>query len=489
MVQVAIQLCEMIKNTQNNQFGVYGIAAHRLLLCRQLMDSYNNLKDMCIKCGIPINVLYIGSSRIDDKDVFERYFKDGINPFNYEQFFTTETEKVKDFYEHTMSQNRNLIIVSTYHSFDRMIGIDKIKLFTFDEAHVLSSKDFVENVNLISNRIEKQFFFTATRKVSGEDGGMNDREMYGDILYQVSPSRMIIEGEICKLRIHSIKLLDDYIDEIDKNETMLVSTIIEGFKSHRKKIKEDSYEPDKIGAKILVSTEGTKEMMTIQRNPEFQSFCRNNNIKFFSFSSEYGAFEDFNEVSNRNDAYDHMVGMRNEEDAILLHIDILTEGIDLPSITGVLLLRHLNQIKLFQSIGRALRLLKEDRMRLYSGEIKPEETEKFIKPYAYLILPLHFTEMSSSSDEMRMALEKVIREYLIPKEEFLPHGEEFVGVGKDYLDTITNRDEIHRRNRELPLEHLVYDIVAEEMLANLKIDSIEEYEEFGDVLRNLNKGE
>jgi superfamily II DNA or RNA helicase len=480
-VQIAIHLMNMIENLKNGKVGVHVIAAHRLLLCRQLMDDF---KDMCFKCGIPFNVLYIGSSRVDDKEVFEKYFNQGVNSLNYEQTFTTTNNVVKEFYDKTMSVKRNLVIVSTYHSFDRMASIDKIDLTTFDEAHTTTSEDFTNNINLINSKIDKQYFFTATRKVCGEDGGMNDIDMYGEVLHDVSPSEMIEAGEICKLKVHSMMLQDNGIEGIEKNETMLIRTIIEAFKEHKKHVKKHSCKPESIGAKMLVSTKGSEEMNMIQSNPDFQAFCRNNNIKFFSYSTEYGSFEDFVKNYNRNEVYDHMVSLKNEDDCILLHIDILTEGINLPSITGVLILRHLNEIKLFQSIGRALRLLEEDRDRLYNGEISPEDIDKFIKPYAYLILPLHFTEMSSSSSEMRGSIEKVIREYGVPEEEFLPP-EEFGGEAKDYLDVITNRDEHHRRNREYPLRHVIEDILSEKMVANLKIETQEEYNDLINILENL----
>ena len=62
-----------------------------------------------------------------------------------------------------------------------------------------------------------------------------------------------------------------------------------------------------------------------------------------------------------------MTQLEDNEDAILFHYDILTEGIDLPAITGVLPLRDLPLIKLIQNVGRSVRLLKEDRENLYSG--------------------------------------------------------------------------------------------------------------------------
>ena len=62
-----------------------------------------------------------------------------------------------------------------------------------------------------------------------------------------------------------------------------------------------------------------------------------------------------------------------------MHIDILTEGMDLPAITSILLLRNLNEIHLFQTLGRGLRLTKSDRQGLYSGQITKEQFEQIKK--------------------------------------------------------------------------------------------------------------
>jgi superfamily II DNA or RNA helicase len=52
-----------------------------------------------------------------------------------------------------------------------------------------------------------------------------------------------------------------------------------------------------------------------------------------------------------------------------MHYDILTEGIDLPNITGILPLRELNKVKFLQTAGRAARIFHGDRETL-SKDIK-----------------------------------------------------------------------------------------------------------------------
>jgi len=481
-IQVHLHIQDMIEKLKNNDTGVFVIGAHRLLLCKQLMDE---LQDLCLKIGVPINALYVGSARHDEKDVYDKYFHQGIDKETYQSSYTTIGEDVKAFYEKTVAAKRHLIIVSTYHSFDKLKNIEKIDLCTYDEAHTTTEDHFMDNIQEVINRIKRNFFFTATRKVSGDDGGMNNEEIYGDVLIAISPTEMIDAGEITMPRIHTINLKNGKSGRVSNhNECMLVRTIQEAFVEHKIKLHEDSAYPEKLGTKLLVSVKGSNELDLIQNNPKFQEWCTDLNIKVFSYSSRFGNFENFEEEVNRNKIYESMRNLGDTEDGIFLHIDILTEGIDLPSITGVLLLRHLNEIKLFQALGRALRLLKTDRIRLYGKEITPQEREKFIKPYAYLILPMHFEEMDESSEEMMVTLQKVIGNYGIPTEEFLPP-EEFDGVTHDYLDPVTDRDALEDKSKMFPLVHAIMELIINKINSTLPTDTIAKYNAIIELLKKL----
>ena len=466
-VQISLHVADMIAKTKQEQTGVYVIGAHRLLLCKQLMDE---LQDLCIKVGLPINVLYVGSARHDEKHVYDQYFGMGVDKDTYESIYTTVGKDVKKFWEKTKAQGRHLIVVSTYHSFDKLKNIDAIDLCTYDEAHTTIAEDFTENIAEVFPTIKRNYFFTATRKINGEYGGMNEEALYGKVLSSVPPTAMINAGEIVPPRIHTIKLDTDTTGEVvsEKNELMLVKTVIEAFQEHKARLKEDSAHPDQIGAKLLVSAKGSTELNLIQNNLSFQTWCHANSIRVFSYSSEYGNYENFVQEADRNKVYESMRDLKDTDECILLHIDILTEGIDLPSITGVLLLRHLNEAKLFQALGRALRLLKSDRAKLYSGEISPTDRDKFTKPYAYLILPMHLEKMSESSEEMKATIRRVISEYGIPTEEFLPP-EEFDGFKEEGLDIVTKRDKKEAQDKLYPLLHVIEDLVIE-ALKNSGVD-------------------
>ena len=495
-VQIHLHVSDMIAKTKQEQTGVYVIGAHRLLLCKQLMDE---LQDLCIKVGLPINVLYIGSARHDEKHVYDKYFNMGIDKATYESTYTTIGKEVKKFCEKTKKQGRHLIVVSTYHSFDRLQNISRknkddksIDLCTYDEAHTTTAEDFSENIfDKVFDRVHKNYFFTAIRKVNGEDGGMNNKTNYGKPLCSISPRAMIEAGEIIPPRIHTIKLDNDSSDEVsESNEMMLMKTVIEAYTEHEKRLKTDSAHPDMIGAKLLVSAKGSTEIGLIQSNPLFQEWCKSKDIKVYSYSSCYGNFEDFVKEENRNKVYESMRDLKDTDKCILLHIDILTEGIDLPSVTGVLLLRHLNEISLFQALGRALRLLKSDRKKLYSGEILPSEKNLFTKPYAYLILPVHFEKFEESAEEMKKTLRRVILEYGIPTEEFLPYGDPGDTKDKPSLPPVTSFTPSSKKNKLYPLMHVIEDILVEGLSEGVPSDPHEKYAYLTNLIEQINsKGE
>ena len=71
---------------------------------------------------------------------------------------------------------------------------------------------------------------------------------------------------------------------------------------------------------------------------------------------------------------------------IVLHFDILTEGID-TVFTGVLPFKGLGKLKFIQTYGRVARLDLEDRKRIKNCEITPNDLELMHKPYGWVIIP------------------------------------------------------------------------------------------------------
>ena len=379
-IQKHILVKDMINKTKLNQAGVYVIAAHRLTLCTQL---FNEVLDLSIRCGINADMVYIGSSRYDFTKLNHDYRGIGFAVAGVDGKNTTSGKEVVKAVNNAKTKNRHVIIVSTYHSFHRLAELDRIDICTFDEAHTTVEDRFTKHISEVKSIIEKQYFFTATRREVGTSGGQADYELYGKVMYEMSPKKAMDKGEIVQPWIHAV-FTEEKI--IDKTADLVTKTVMSSFLRHKDRIKKDSCEPDKLGAKLLITVDGLTNLHAVYDNTDFQNWCKTNHIRAFAFSSDEGQFIDFNS-STRQITLETMNSLNLNDDAVFFHYDILTEGIDLPAITGVLLLRDLSLIKLLQNIGRGSRLIKEDRKKLYSGDITPIEYTKMIKPYCWVIIP------------------------------------------------------------------------------------------------------
>jgi hypothetical protein len=342
--------------------------------------------------------------------------------------------------------------------------LDDINVCTYDEAHVVVGEDFMQNILKVRNKIRRNFFFTATRRVQGESEGMNNEDIFGKILCAVSPRKMIDAGEIVPPKLHIIKTVEE--GDYD-NHTMLIKTVTTGFDQHRVLVKESSCSPDTIGAKLLITTTGNKEMFELHDDLKFQQHCQEENIKVFAYSSERGSFANFQPVS-REEAMRNMQALGDQEDAIMLHIDILTEGIDLPAITGVMPFRELNTVKLIQTIGRSARLMDEDRRAIYSGEIMPKDWDRYIKPCCWVIFPQSFRSLGNV-EAMKKAIHTIINTYGIPAEEYNTI-DRYLAEPDDDADRITKHDKPNRKDKETDLTHVLEEVMVEKfnILAAMK---------------------
>ena len=475
-IQVDTHIGDMIQKTNRNEKGVYVIGAHRLLLCRQLL---NDLLDEASKSGLLFDILFVGSSVVDETAIHTQYDRDHTN---CNVSYTTSGYEVEQI---AKSTKQHLLIVSTYQSFNRLNKIPLIDICTYDEAHTLTRDEFAENVSEVKANIKRNFFFTATRKVRGEDDGMNDEEFFGKILHSEAPRTMIDRGEIVAPKIHRIEAVRDEQGVRNRNIPMDIKVIIEGFQAHRAKIKESSANPDMLGAKLLITTTGNDQLFNIHKSEEFQSFCAENNIKVIAFSSsddiDRGYFLNFSQC-NRNKAFEHMSpykeptdndkgnpsGLKDEEDAILFHIEILTEGIDLPSITGVMPFRALEKGKLFQTLGRASRLLKADRTALYAGDIQPNELSKFIKPNSWLLLP-YYSSVESNNEEMESTIITIMVEYGIPEDELVIM-DTYLSHTPEAPKKTTETDEFNRKDVVTELSHTYASVINSKVNLSLFVN-------------------
>jgi hypothetical protein len=290
---------------------------------------------------------------------------------------------------------------------------------------------------------------------------MNNEQEFGKVLYEVSPRRMIDEGEIVPPKLHIIHTKDE--GDYD-NATMRINTVIEGYGKHRVMVKKGKGR-ENLGAKLLITTTGNLELFELHDDERFRSYCKEQGIKVFAYSSERGSFMGF-EPKSRDESMQAMRDLGDNEDAILLHIDILTEGIDLPSITGVMPFRELNPVKLLQTIGRGARLLLCDRQRLYAGLVTPKDWNNYIKPCCWIVLPEFFRSLGNA-EVMKEAIRQIVRSYEVPVEQYCIGEDGFIASPDDDLNKITLPDTRKKRDQESELTHIVEEVMIEKFMTTI----------------------
>lgn len=456
-IQTAIISNEMKTNIP----GIFVISCHRLLLCEQLMfEAVERLSNLNFK----FDILFVNSSNTDyiEEELIHR-FGEKFNRKNCHVNSTTSSGDVLSFSQSSKSKNRHLLIISTYHSFDVLNKLENINLCVYDEAHETTQDRFSDNIKIIIDKIEKNFFFTATPKIENVNYGMGDYNLYGNVLYEKSPKEMIEIGEIIRpmgIFVHS-ELGREY-----SNTEMLTSTIIHSFQKHQQSFTNVSIDKT-VGCKLMVCHTGSKELDAIGDSEVYQKFCKDNNILDFEISSNGGYWHNFKTV-DKNEFHKLIKNSKNndKQKMILRHIRILTSGIDIPALTGVLILQDMGTVNLVQTIGRALRLHQQDRLKIYSEELSSKDyMGSFIKPFAHVIIPFNYKRIDNP-ESLKQLFKTIFNTYNIPIEDFI-RTENFGNYEEPLLEKINPEDTKNQKYKNEKLYSLCENIISETYMEKL----------------------
>lgn len=301
-----------------------------------------------------------------------------------------------------------LVICSTYHSSPRLDDLD-IDVLIADEAHNTVSLEFssVHELNA-----QKRFYFTATPKNTTGVRGMNNTSLFGEVLGKMSAAEAVTRKLILRPRIHYVKTSVEVTSVAEGSVD--ARAIEESFEEHGRLLR--------IGAKMLVACRGTSAMKKLLAASNYFERLRRirPGLQIFSIISDAEEGAKINGESVAREKFmSRLKTLKDQDQAILLHYDILSEGIDIPGITGVMPLRMMVTSKFLQMLGRACRLHPMDR-ECEDAKVAGERwDEQWVKPYAWLILPTY----GKNGDEQESVSEKIIKN--IRDYGFIPGEDEF----------------------------------------------------------------
>jgi superfamily II DNA or RNA helicase len=335
-----------------------------------------------------------------------------------------------------------------------------------DEAHNLVQDRFYDIIDTINT--ERQYFFTATMRVneqSPEGRGMNNVSSYGEVIHLLLPRDAIEMGKMVRPRLHFVKT--DGVKTDDDFDRSLNKVIHNSFNSQVEYFKE--HHPN-IVPKIIVATRGSSDIKSFLESNEY-TLLRDDGVEVFAISSNEEIENDINGVKVKRQEFLKKIKEVGEDKTkmmLVLHYDILTEGIDVPGLTSCMPIRNLNKSRFIQTLGRCSRLDSEDRSRLESGEIDWTDVSEMNKPYAYIILP----EITLTNKEDRKQMGGFVlqlREYgFNPSEDIVRDAEPLGLPEEDEMDVASSPD--RRPAVRGTIIEFIKDEFENETIANLSLD-------------------
>jgi len=237
------------------------------------------------------------------------------------------------------------LIFTTYNSLQRLVDAEiDVDTIYFDEAHNSVQRHFFPATEHFSANATRCFFFTATRKTSltPSKPGMNDRDVYGDIICRVSAPELVDGGYIIAPKIVAKKFdvlaPKQVTAECDSSNLM------------------DTLE-DIDCKKILVCVKSAKQLINLMSHTDCAGELHQRGYSYLYITSKTGAIIDGKKV-NREVFFDTLNawGRDPNKKFVCLHRSILSEGINVSELEAVVFLRNMNVIEMTQTIGRVLRL-------------------------------------------------------------------------------------------------------------------------------------
>ena len=288
-------------------------------------------------------------------------------------YSSTKPSDIHWFAENTSGHK---LIFTTYNSLQQLQRADiKVDTIYFDEAHNSIQRNFFPAVEHFATEANRCYFFTATPKYSNVIGkaGMNDSEVYGQIIAKVPAPQLVQNGYIIppKVIATQMRLSVKGEDIAQRDCEYLLQTI-----------------QNNPVDKILICAKATKHIIGLLSETDFAEQLAEEGYSVMHITSKHGAFIDGEKV-NREVFFDTLNDWGKDADKkfVVLHHSILAEGINISALEAVVFMRSMDIVGIGQTVGRTLRLHPQDAAGIRSGALVAGDLPSYTKSYGLVICP------------------------------------------------------------------------------------------------------
>ena len=272
------------------------------------------------------------------------------------------------------------IIFSTYHSLGRIVDSEiDVDVLYCDEAHNATKKHHFVGVAATSTNATNSYFFTATPKYirGGCNRGMNNVDVFGNTLISVPAPELVNNGSIIppKLVVHETEHVRTKYNAHDVDREMVLEII-------------DDLQEEQ-SSKVLVAAPNTKVLWNMLSQTDILHVLNCMGYDILHITSKHGAYINRKKVG-RDTFFQTLTDWGKDDDKkfIVFHYSILSEGINVPGLTHTILLRNLPVIEMAQTIGRVIRLHKDDAKDIANGNIAAGNYQLYRKSHGVVTVPL-----------------------------------------------------------------------------------------------------
>lgn len=251
------------------------------------------------------------------------------------------------------------ITLSSYHSFGNLNDANiEFDLIICDEAHYCVDSQFIPLLSSFNSK--KVIFYTATPVDKDEAGMTTHCHLFGEAIAEVTPLELIKPGYIvapmiqwldCKsTQAHNSVDIVDIIKRSYVEQYKITSSW--GVPYHQMLVVARDVKQD-----LINNIEDQASMREIKSYIAKHTGISSLDLDVYTISST-GTYCNGAPVMSRATALDDI--KKSNRHAIVCHYDTLSEGIDIDTLTGCVILRQLSKSKFIQTIGRLARPFQGD---------------------------------------------------------------------------------------------------------------------------------